>query len=184
MKRSIRSHLPLSPIAISSPATRAAARMSKRHGNCAEAGPSHSGGPPGNARNAVTPGSSTTESRGRRAANRKASAPFTQRSKLDTAKTAMNRTAFVAKTVQKTPTYPIVENHAQSITRAMARPNAASETTIAAIATPIRPQDMFCPPPRIPRGGHPASLPSCLSRRRMLPGHARSRFEMYQRHTA
>ena len=51
------------------------------------------------------PGSSTAESRSRRReANRNASAPFTQSSKADTANTAMNRAAFVAKTVQNTPT--------------------------------------------------------------------------------
>ena len=121
--------------------------MIKRHGNRGEAGPSNSVGAPGNARTVVKPGSSTAGSGGRRRdANRRASVPFTQRSKVDTAKTAMKRTAFVAKTVQKTPTYPAVENHAQSTTKPLTPPSNKKETTMTAMATPMPLQGMF--PPR------------------------------------
>ena len=85
--------------------------------------PNNSVGAPGNDRTVAKPGSSAAGSRSRRCdANRNASVPFTQRSKVDTAKTAMKRTAFAAKTVQKTLTYPIVENHAQSTTKPLATP--------------------------------------------------------------
>ena len=75
-------------------------------------------------------------------ANRNASVPFAQRSKVDTAKTAMKRAAFVAKIVQKTPTYPIVENHAQSTTTPLARASAMRKT-MTAISTPMPLQGML-----------------------------------------
>jgi hypothetical protein len=59
--------------------------------------------------------------------------------------------AFVAKTVQKTPTYPIVENHAQSTTQSLARPSTMREATMTAIATPMRPQAMLPLPSRVSR---------------------------------
>ena len=52
------------------------------------------------------------------------SVAFAQRSKVETAKTTTKRAAFVANTVQKTPTYPIDENHAQSTTMLLMRPSA------------------------------------------------------------
>ena len=105
MNRRIRSHLTVSPIAISSPMTRATARMSKRRGK-AGTQVKQLGRRLGRCPDCGKPGSSAAGSRSRRCdANRNASAPFTQKSKVDTAKTAVKRTAFVAKTVQKTPTY-------------------------------------------------------------------------------
>jgi hypothetical protein len=54
----------------------------------------------------------------------------------------------VANAVQKTPTYPIDENHAQSTTTLLMRASTNSKTT-AAISTPTRPKgmlpvDLFC----------------------------------------
>src|ERR1700686_2283169 len=94
------------------------ARMSKRHGSSGDASPNNPVRAPGKTRTVAKPGSRTAESRSRRChANRNEIAPFIQSSEVDTAKTAMKRTAFVAKIVQKTSTYPIVENHAQSTTK-------------------------------------------------------------------
>ena len=75
-------------------------------------------------------------------ANRYARIAFAQRSKVETAKTTTKRAALVANAVQKTPTYPIDENHAQSTTMAVMRPSAKSNT-IAAIGTPKRLQGML-----------------------------------------
>ena len=50
----------------------------------------------------------------------------------------------MANTVQKTPTYPIVENHAaQSTTTLLTRPSAMRKATMTAIGTPMRLQSMF-----------------------------------------
>src|SRR5271154_6932911 len=104
MNRRTRSHLPVALSAISNPPVREAARMIKRHGNCAEAGPNDAVGAPANAGTAARPEAGTTERRGRRVTDRKAKVPFAQRTTVDAAKTAMNRTAFVTKIVQKTST--------------------------------------------------------------------------------
>src|SRR5271155_1875709 len=130
-------------------------RIIKRQGSNGAAVPNNRFGAPGNARTVAKPGSSAAGSRGlRRDADRKASAPFTQRSKLDAAKTAMKRTALVAKTVQKTPTYPIVENHAQSTTKPLMPPSKRRPTTMTAIAAPMPFQGMFPTPPCLRKRRH------------------------------
>jgi hypothetical protein len=53
------------------------------------------------------------------------------------------RKAFFAKTVQKAPTYPIVEHQAQSTTRPVALPNAKRAATTMATVTATRHRRMF-----------------------------------------
>src|SRR5208283_2255114 len=86
------------------------------------------------------------------AAKRNANVAFAQRRMVETAKTTTKREVFVTKAVQKTRTYPIDENHAQSTTTLAKRPSAKSRA-ITAIGTPIRRQDML-PPPSAPSGEH------------------------------
>ena len=57
-------------------------------------------------------------------------------------KTTTKRAAFVASTVQKTPTYPIDENYAQSTMALVMRPSANSKTMTATI-TPMRLKSML-----------------------------------------
>ena len=110
--------------------------MSKRHSNGDSGSPYEPATGPGNARTVANPGSIAAESEsGRLDANRNANIAFAQRSKVETAKTTTKRAALVANAVQKTPTYPIDENHAQSTTTVVMRPSAKSNT-MAAIGTP------------------------------------------------
>src|SRR6516225_6039910 len=138
----MRSHLPVSPMAMSSPRTSATARMSKRHCNGDSGSPYEPAIGPGKARTAAW-GSKAAGSRNRSLnANRYARVAFAQRSKVEMAKTTTKRAALAANVVQKTPTYPIDENHAQSTTTAVMRPSAKSNT-MAAIGTPKRLQSML-----------------------------------------
>ena len=90
-------------------------------------------------------GSNAAGSRsGRLDVNRSAKVAFAQRSRVETAKTTTKRAAFVANTVQKTPTYPIDENQAQSTTTLVMRPSANSKT-MTATGTPKRRQGMLPP---------------------------------------
>lgn len=68
----------------------------------------------------------------------RASLPFTQTSRVEIANTAAKSKAFAAKTVQKTSTNPIVENHAQSTTSLAASSRARTDATAAANVRPIR----------------------------------------------
>src|SRR6516164_477720 len=138
----MRSHLPVSPMAMRSPRTSATKRMSTRHSDGDSGSPYEPATGPGNARTAAW-GSNAAGSRSRSLnANRYARVAFAQRSKDETAKTATKRAALVANAVQKTPTYPIDENHAQSTTTVVMRPSAKSNT-MAAIGTPKRLQSML-----------------------------------------
>src|SRR5580692_9332814 len=133
----MRSHLPVSPMAISSPRTSARARMSKRHSNGDSGIPYDPAIGPGNART-VAWRSNAAGSRARGfPADRNAKAAFAQRNRVETAKTTTKRAAFVANTVQKTPTYPIDENHAQSTTMLLMRAS-AKRKTMTATSTPMR----------------------------------------------
>ena len=80
--------------------------------------------------------------RGRLDVNRSAKVAFAQRSRVETAKTTTKRAAFVANTVQKTPTYPIDENHAQSTTMLLMRAS-AKRKTMTATSTPMRLKSML-----------------------------------------
>src|SRR6516165_4391390 len=138
----MRSHLPVSPMAMRSPRTSATKRMSKRHCNGDSGSPYAPAIGLGNARTAAW-GSKAAGSPNRGLnANRYARVAFAQRSKAETAKTTTKRAALVANAVQKTPTYPIDENHAQSTTTVVMRPSAKSNT-MAAIGTPKRLQNML-----------------------------------------
>ena len=134
--------------------------MSRRHSRSGAAGPNNPAGVPGKARAVGKAGWSAAESRSRRChVSRKAIVAFNQRSEVDMAKTAIKRAAFVAKIVQKTSTYPMVENHAQSTTKSLAYAATMRQTTMTAMGTPMRFQGMF--PPRRPfcaRNWHRATL--------------------------
>ena len=96
----------------------------------------------GNARTVARPGSNAGSESGCFDANRNANVALAQRSKVETAKTTTKRAAFVANIVQKTPTYPIDENHAQSTTMPLMRTSAKSKT-MTAISTPMRLEGML-----------------------------------------
>src|SRR5271170_4285900 len=145
MNRRTRSHLPVSPMATSSPRTSETARTSRRHVNGEAADPYDLNEGPGNARTVADPGSNGAGiGSGRFDANRNANIALAQRSKVETAKTTTKRAAFVANIVQKTPTYPIDENHAQSTTMLQKRAS-AKRKAIAAISTPMRLEGMLSP---------------------------------------
>src|SRR5271170_2244140 len=145
MNRRTRSHLPVSPMATSSPRTSETARTSRRHVNGEAADPYDLNEGPGNARTVADPGSNGAGSgSGRFDANRNANIALAQRSKVETAKTTTKRAAFVANIVQKTPTYPIDENHAQSTTMPLMRAS-ANRKTMTAISTPMRLVGMLLP---------------------------------------
>jgi hypothetical protein len=129
-------------MAISSPRTSARARASKRHSNGDSGIPYDPAIGPGNART-VAWGSNAAGRRGRGfPADRNAKAAFAQRNRVETAKTTTKRAAFVANAVQKTPTYPIDENHAQSTMTLVMRPSANSKT-MTATSTPMRLKSML-----------------------------------------
>src|ERR1700734_282894 len=144
MNRRIRFHLPVSPMATSSPRASATARTSRRHINGEAADPYDLTEGAGNARTVARPGSNAGSESSRFDANRNANVALAQRSKVETAKTTTKRAAFVANNVQKTPTYPIYENHAQSTTMPLMRAS-AKRKTMTAISTPMRLEGMLLP---------------------------------------
>src|SRR5260370_8413818 len=108
-------------MAMTSPRTRATARMSKRHANGDSGSPYDPAQGAGDTRKVATPGSNTTGSDRGLDANPWAKAPFAQRNRVEPLNTTANRVALVANAAQKPPTHHPAHTPIQPTTHLLRR---------------------------------------------------------------